>query len=270
MKTNYLGARVGLPRELLAGELSFYRYSSELIKDTVIATTTMYPEKDGKMDAASELRSRLALEKIRKAAELGCDIVVLDGGSSAGWRTKARDLGAVLVDENLSDYPGRHVMGRGRRQILDFAGNYGKHKIIAWIEPEKHPFITSEQLSISPLGVAAMVVYEELADIVIPRRKDGLQSYPLQQQFEELLGSVHVTEQMRSFVERHKLGNPLHMVPYLDLWIGPRIISKEKGLQEFLDYKGEIRLSEDGLLSSRSMGICFRTSMECYVRRQGC
>ena len=247
MKIDYKGAEINLPFNLFREELEPKRPSREAIDSTIIATTTMYPEKDGQISESDKMRANLALKTIEKATAIGYTIAVLDGGSSESWRTQARNLDAVLVEEDLSAYPGHHFMGRGRRQILDFAGNYGNHEVVLWMEPEKHTFILPEIQADSPSGIIAQAVFEGLADAVVPRRNDSLQAYPLQQQVEELLGNVHIMEAMRDFVyERGFLDDPVQTVPYLDLWIGPRAICKDTGLQAFLNYHGEIRLNEEG------------------------
>lgn len=196
--------------------------------EVAIATTTFYPSKDGIMAKDVRLRAGLAL-KMLKAAK--CPVVVVDGGSDAGWRREAASYGAKLVDEIRGK---NHTMGKGRRQALAEAGNLNK-EIVCWIEPEKYPFLQTS------FTYCAWQVYDHDADILVPRRQDELKSYPLQQRLEELTGNLTVMELLRGYLIKNGLSvdESEKRVPYLDQWIGPRIMNR-KGLEYFLNYNGKI------------------------------
>lgn len=204
---------------------------SKYASDINLATTTFYPSKDGKMAADVKLRAELALNMLRSAQFHYHSVIVVDGGSDAGWRKEAVNHGAKLIDEVRNE---NHTMGAGRRQALSAAGNMGK-PIICWLEPEKYPFVTL------PLIRSAAPVYDSRADIVVPRRMDELESYPVQQRFEELTGNLTVMELLRGYLIKQGLTieESERRVPYLDQWIGPRVMN-QTGLEYFLNYNGKI------------------------------
>lgn len=207
-----------------------YAYLDTLNKTrAVFATTTFYPSKNGQMAKDVKLRAELALKMLDYAK---CPVVIVDGGSDAGWRKEAVNHGAKLVDEVRSE---NHTMGKGRRQALLAAGNSSK-EIICWIEPEKYPFVQGDLFKFCTLPI-----YSSKADIIIPCRMDELESYPLQQRLEELTGNLTVMELLRSYWTRQgfSIEESEKYVPYLDQWFGPRVMN-HVGLEYFLSYKGKI------------------------------
>lgn len=213
------------------------KQTNEILRNTILATTTMYPTKDGKMDPSTELRARLALESCKKAAFLGIKLYIVDGGSDEGWRQEVRDTGAIIFNEDLKDIPGTHFMGRSRRQVLNEASETD-YEMFTWFEPEKHPLLIHEN-GHSPLLYALAPIHESSADLIVPRRLDELASYPLQQRLEELTGNLTVTELLQGHLSSKGYTNPEEHAPYLDQWIGPRTMNRE-GLKKFLAYDGTI------------------------------
>lgn len=200
----------------------------------VIATSTWYPSKDGKMSPAAELRAGLAYRFCKKASELGYKTIVVDGNSDAGWRQQIRSLdNVVLLDQKERGF------GPGRREAYVTAANEGR-RVIAACEPEKHPLIRHDTDGHSPLAVAAYPVYAGIADGTVPRRIDGLASYPAQQCVEEVAANLTVFNLFKEVVKRHNLAI---RVPYLDQQIGPRIFSKDM-MPYFLNYPGYIEVTE--------------------------
>jgi hypothetical protein len=211
---------------------------NEVPRNTAIATTTFYPSRDGKMAPGDIVRSKLALEMISAAKNQGYEVMVVDGGSDSNWRNAVLQTGAYLSDE--VDHP-RGILGPGRRQAIEFAANMDR-KLVAWVEPEKAPLIQAAgYMHLRPLAIAGAPVLEGTANLVVPRREDELASYPEQQRFEEITGNLTVRDTLRDyFISK---GMPFDQaadkVPYLDMWIGPRIMDAE-GTARFLQYKGEL------------------------------
>ena len=234
----YTGAKIEIDSKLYNSELKpNLKLLNEMPSNTIIATTTFYKDMN---NASDKLRAGLAYEMMRKATQLGYSVVVVDGKSDNNWRQKVKDLGIVLVDEDLSKYEGKHFMGRSRRQCLDVAANYGKHPVIVWIEPEKHPMVEYEiapRVKKFSAAEFSSAVYEGKASIVVPRRLDHLRGYPLQQQTEELTGNLTVFDIVRGYVAKKKGDDEANKVPYLDLWVGPRAISRDS-IDAFLQYSG--------------------------------
>jgi len=239
---SYLGAGIELSPFLLKRDINPYSGKFKFItwddhKDVILATTTSYKNMENPSD---KLRAGLALQMIRTAMGNGYNVVVVDAGSDAGWKNCVKAIdGVTLVDENLTNYVGQNFMGKSRRQSLDVAVNKGNHKVIVWIEPEKYPMICNESNSRSPLARFVSPIYYGIADIVIPRRIDSLQSYPLQQQMEELTGNLTLFDMVRSYVQEKVNVESANNVPYLDYWVGPRAISRDS-IDAFLKYTGMV------------------------------
>ena len=234
------GEKMYLPPTLYAHELATVynpRLYQQLPTTVIIATTTAYKsEKDGKLAPDTKLRADLAIQTFQKATQRGYTVVDVDAKSDAGWVKHVKDLGVIVIDEKLDAYPGEHFMGRSRRQALDTAANHSVQSIIHWMEPEKHTWIDNDDGHLSPLASSASIVYEGKADIAIGRRIDNLQSYPLQQQFSEILGNLTVMKLLQEYFSKIK-GTP-QPSQYYDFWVGPRAISR-KTIDYFLQYQGD-------------------------------
>ena len=238
--TPHLGAQIQLPSELVKPVI-FPHEETIVVKDlptqVILATTTLYQDLS---NPSHKLRADLAYQMMQKATQRGYQVIVNDDQSNQEWRNKIKEMnGVILIDRNIADYNGEHNLGRSRRQCLDFAANYGRHKVIVWLEPEKHTFIWNDQLKRSPLSQFSSVVYDERASIAIPQRKDNLEGYPLQQQLAELTGNMTLFDLIRDYVSKKSGIEAANNIPYLDYWIGPRAISKDS-IDAFLQYNGRV------------------------------
>jgi len=175
------------------------QYSTE----TCIATTTLY-NPDSEND---RVRSNLALETLRKALDLGYQVILVDGGSSDELLKEFERYGASVHQESGG-------MGGERRKVFSLAQSSGK-PVIAWLEPEKVNYLSQLEKTIAP-------VINGDADLVIPQRK-SLASYPLSQQECEPLGN-------QAWKEITGLD--------LDLWFGPRTMNQDTSIL-FSNYNGE-------------------------------
>ncbi|MBS3137485.1 hypothetical protein J4232_03565 [Candidatus Woesearchaeota archaeon] len=238
--TQYLGATIEVPLILTLRDVR-YCSTKDLPKNVILSTTTSYKDMNNTSD---KLRADLAYQMMQKATQQGYKVVVVDAKSDDGWRSKVRELnGVIFIDEDLSKYRGESFIGKSRRQCLDVAANAGSYKVIVWTEPEKHPMISNELMisdkliKVYPLSDFASVVLAQQADIVVPRRKDNLKSYPLQQQFEELTGNLTLLDMVRAYVSETAVIDSANNVPYLDYWVGSRAIGRDS-IDAFLQYTG--------------------------------
>ena len=233
------GARLVLPKDLFNFEiLPNPSLLNEMPKKNILFTATQYASKGGALPLDMTLRAELALEFFQKARQLGYDVVCVDGRSDGGWVSEVRDLGVKVETENFTDILGKHPMGKSRRQALNFALNCGKHPLVTWCEPEKHPYILSPD-GRNPISMAATPVYEGLADLTAPRRVDNLESYPTTQQLAEVECNLLATNLLRM----HASSRGMPQVPYLDHCSGPRTFHRDQA-HYFTEYSGEIRGKE--------------------------
>ncbi|MEK6825526.1 MAG: hypothetical protein AABY00_01945 [Nanoarchaeota archaeon] len=236
------GVKFQLPAFLLRGELEpNLSLLSEMPKHSILTTGTKYTEADikGKPEIAG--RAKLAIEFFSRARSLGYTVLAVDGGSDSGWRASARDLGVILIDENLDKFPGKHPIGRSRRQVFAEALNHSSNfPLITWCEPEKITYITSSD-GRNPISMAATPVYEGLADVVLPRRIDT-SYYPATQQAIELFCNLLCMKQVREYLRSKGLPEQeaTKCVPYLDEWCGPRTFNRESAQKYWVEYTGEI------------------------------
>ena len=208
---------------------------SQVPQKTIIATTTMYKDMH---DKGNRLRSALAHNMVQKACNQGYEVIIVDAGSDPGWRNAVKDLGAIVLDEKIDDIPGAHPMGRSRRQALTAAGNHGSHKVIVWTEAEKHPMIVSPQ-GTYPLATLGSVIYQDFAELAVPRRMDQLESYPSVQRIVELQGNLRVYDLIKKYVNEKQGSEVAAFTPYLDLWVGVRAMNRNT-LDNFLAYHGKV------------------------------
>jgi hypothetical protein len=210
----------------------------EMPQKTVVVTSTLYDPSREIVSGDAVLRMGLAYELFVKARGLGYDVVTVDGGSPGAWLSGVRDLGVVVLEEDISERVGLHPMGKARRQALEVAGNLGTHDVIYWTEPEKHPLFDQRGPVEHAYALAMMsaVVAGGKGVIAIGKRKDGLQSYPAQQRFCELAGNFTITSMLDAYLKKVGIKEG---APYLDHWNGPRAISRD-ALDLFLQYDGTI------------------------------
>jgi len=172
------------------------------VSKVVIVTSTLYKGSD-------DVRAKLAIETICSAKEHGYPIVIVDS-SPEEIRDSFRGHGAIVFDAE------KQGMGIERRQaIRETTGLAGPDGIVAWMEPEKTPFVPL-------LGQVVKELIAQSADLAIPRRR-SLESYPEIQQHAEWLGN----EAFRMLTGMA-----------LDVWFGPRVF-RSNIASFFLDYRGE-------------------------------
>ncbi|MDO8657511.1 MAG: hypothetical protein Q7K55_02125 [Candidatus Levybacteria bacterium] len=176
----------------------------DLIDKTVIVITTSYNlNKD-----SDKIRAELSKKTIKKAHDLGYEIIIVDEGSPGGLIKTYRDFGAKVYQSKSKG------MGNGKRQAIKIAFDL-KKEVIVLMEPEKIDYVSGIIKTVEPILTVA-------ADIVVPKRK-SLISYPLVQQYSETLLNFFVKELTGLD---------------LDISFGPRTFKRDL-CNYFLDYKGE-------------------------------
>lgn len=176
----------------------------DLIDKTVIAVTTLYNlSKD-----SDKIRSELSKKTIKKAVDLGYEIIIIDEGSPNELISKFKDLGAKVYKSKSKG------MGNGKREAIKIAFDL-KKEVIVLMESEKTDYVSGIIKTVEPIQTGA-------ADLVVPKRK-SLVSYPLVQQHSEALINFFVRELTGL---------------NLDMSFGPRTFKREL-CSYFLDYKGE-------------------------------
>ena len=172
------------------------------VNAVVIATTTFSKTYD--------MRAKLAVKLVKACAERGYPVVVVDGGSDAGFRGDLMAAGAEVCDEAGKG------MGAARRQAMTVAGEgAGPDGLVLWCEPEKYTIVPE-------IAKMEKVYGDTHADLVVPDR-GPLDSYPIEQQLAEPLGNL-AFERITGLK--------------LDMWSGPRLMN-QAALRHFLDYQGE-------------------------------
>jgi hypothetical protein len=187
--------------------------SLEISKQTVIATTTRYPEND----PLSPVRSIEAVKFVELTIKEGYQVIIVDGGSFSEFIVQIKDLGADVYFETKET----RGMGPSRRYAFEKAYQTLKPCIV-WPEPEKWPLIKELPKLVTP-------ILEGKADLVIPKRR-SLDSYPVSQRYEESFGNIFLKELIGEF---------------FDWWFGPRIGTREVFKQYFMKYRGKELLYEN-------------------------
>ena len=172
------------------------------VNAVVIATTTFSKTYD--------MRAKLAVKLVKACAEHGYPVVVVDGGSDAGFRGDLMAAGAEVCDEAGKG------MGAARRQAMTVAGEgAGPDGLVLWCEPEKYTLIPEIKKMVKGL-------IDESASLVVPDR-GPLTTYPIEQRLAEPLGNL-AFERITGLK--------------LDMWSGPRLMTQD-ALFYFSAYKGE-------------------------------
>ena len=236
----YTGLSLPLPSELFEAELEPNELlTREMPKHTVLFTTTMYQTNNGLWKPDILMRAQLAKRMFQKSRAWGYDIVCVDSDSEGGWLQCIKDLGVIVEPEKPDQYRGNHPLGKSRRQSGDIAANLGTHETLTWLEPEKHPYIATDDYHYwSPAAMVAAPVYERKVDAAIPRRID-LSHYPITQQLNETYCNLTAMHMMRDALRKRGVENPEEQVHYLDHCSGPRTIHRDY-FDYFLRYPGEI------------------------------
>lgn len=177
---------------------------SETGRAVLVTTTFFKPPQD--------LRFGLAVKTVDAARACGYPIVVVDGSPDPQIREILTQHGALVIEQTEAG------MGKSRRQAIG-AGidQYRDADVIVWLEPEKHTLV-------GLLGPCIQPVADGTFDLVIPYRK-SLESYPPYQAVSERLANAALAA--------------LTGRPDLDLYIGPRVMSRAVAEQHFLGYDGK-------------------------------
>jgi hypothetical protein len=171
--------------------------------DIWVATTTFYKSVD-------DLRLELTLKTLNALHDVKISAAVVDGSLDDEIKKRLKATGAIVIEERPDS-----TMGDGRRLALSKAGAASTDHVVFWMEPEKYPMVPFIHQICAP-------IYEDEADIVVPRRADELSSYPMTQRLAEQCGNA-IFEAVSGLA--------------LDVWIGPRAINV-KGLAHFAKYDG--------------------------------
>ncbi len=173
------------------------------------------------------------------ARRLGYEVACVDENSDAGWLQEATGTVALIHQANIENMPGHHGMGKCRRQAFQKASNIGR-PLMTWLDPQKNLWVLDNTHK-SPIALAATPVYNRQADIVIPRRQDNNQSYPLLQQFSEIEGNLVTMSILRNRYEKLSASQEDidRKSSYIDHYSGPKIFRTEN-VKYFTLYSGEI------------------------------
>lgn len=182
-----------------------------------IVSTTFYPRwYQGKLRSikhVEKVRGDLALETIRKGAQLGYTVVVAEAKSSKTFVKQLQEIPGVFVYRHKQ--LGR---GAGKRLAIEKASKMPEVKVLVMTELEKVSFITHcIKLSVTP-------ILEDKADIVVPKRDDSLfkSFYPRYMYNSEIEGNSIYNEALRSNTILPK------NIPDLDFFFGPRVFKNDR------------------------------------------
>lgn len=179
----------------------------------IVATSTFYPNWDQNITDANQsisIRGKLALETIGEAVKKGYQVIVVDGGSGSSFTSKAKDLGAVVFNQNEDG------MSPGRRQAFREAAKLLEAKIICWTEPEKISIVKD----CLPKAIIPILLGE--ADIVVPKRDEGsFLTYPKYQ--------AKIEKQANQLWNKILRKNGLlpNTTEDIDIWFGPKFFKND-------------------------------------------
>lgn len=169
-----------------------------------------------------KVRGDLALEFVEKASLAGYNVVVSDGKSTKTFR---RDLeaipGAIILKRKTK------TSGEGKRTAIDRLSKIPGVEVIVLTEPEKVSILTHclEQIT-SP-------ILHDKADIVIPKREDGLfkATYPKYMYDSEREGNSIYNEALRA--------NDLlpEELLTMDTFFGPRVFRNNPQIVQIVKRK---------------------------------
>lgn len=192
--------------------LSMELTTEQIIQKVIITTGTLYTL----ANESDRVRAELAKRTIKKARELGYNILVIDSGSPPELVEEFMQSGAIVYTEVFQS------VGKSKRKIIRSAHESEK-EVIVLIEPEKEQFLQEIPKLVLP-------ILKGEADMVIPKR-NSLASYPLAQQYSEQFGNTF-------FKELTKMD--------LDIFFGPRIFTQDM-TSYFLNYDGRYNDNWDAL-----------------------
>jgi len=196
-----------------------------------LATSTYYPSYgEGAPDSSDNVRGRLAFEFLKKAAEDGYRVVVVDGASSKYWKEELESLKAslgVVVEQQTE--PG---LSASRREAMKKAASLPGILVIGESEPEK---IDIERQA----RKLALPIVNGKASVTVPNRgKSGRENYPEAQKKAELRANtlanaiVKNEENIDWWVGVRFIKNDPHI---LDLFLKKRVMSGKGKLWQTSD-----------------------------------
>ena len=182
-----------------------------------MVTTTFYKQWfDGDSDVTNtdKIRGDLALRTIQKAANLGHQVVVVDGSpAESPFYSAVRKFIEIKVVNEDKEHQG---MDPSRQYGFELASRLSGVKVIAWIEPEKESMATR-----GCLWPAVLAVLDGTYDLVIPARDtEAFATYPPYQTDYEKRANTR----FNSILRMSGLLKPDDID--LDAWFGPRVFSK--------------------------------------------
>ncbi len=186
--------------------------------ELVYFTSTWYPDpKPSDTDAQkamSAIRQDIALGSLKRARDLGHQIVIVDEGSNDRFKEEVAALGITISDQEV---PG---MGNGRRQALLEASQRPGARYLVWAEAEKDSFVDSMQSIGNEMA-------DKDADIGMPTRDPAL--------FEETYPDYQVASERRA---ADLIDDALHQYGVTDpdtnydWFFGPKVIRNDPKLVE--------------------------------------
>ncbi len=171
----------------------------------VLVTTTLY-------QSPMDVRFGLAVKTAAAARACGYPIIVADRSPEPSVSQALAAQGAIVLERTEAG------MGASRRQAFrsGLAWNNGAANVIVWLEPEKHSLVAL-------LGPAIDAVATARFDLIIPERR-SLEGYPRYQAMSEKLANTAV--------------GAITGRPDLDLYFGPRVMSRTVAEEFFHRYDG--------------------------------
>lgn len=186
-------------------------------KKVGLAVITSYPKwyrgKIKSIKHTDKVRGDLALEFVEKAVEIGYNIVVSDGKSTKTFKKELQAIpGSIILHRKTK------TSGEGKRSAIDRLAIIQGLEVIVLTEPEKVSLVTH---CLQPIVTP---ILQNKADIVIPKREDGLfkSTYPQYMYESEVEGNGIYNEALRS---TNIL--PEHLY-HLDSFFGPRVFRNTK------------------------------------------
>jgi len=174
-----------------------------MMHPVVLVTATSYKSNS----EADRLRSRLAVDLVKKATSQDYPIIVVDGGSLPETVEQLKQAGARIFGQQSDS------MGGAIREAIQ-EGLKLDPQVIFWTEPEKVDVVKNIDLIVRP-------ILRSEAEMVVPKRRD-LKSYPKFQQHSETLINLFWETLTKTA---------------LDISFGPKVFKKNLA-QYYLEYQG--------------------------------
>jgi len=174
-------------------------------KKVVITTITSYKD-------INSVRAQCALKTILEAKKLSIPIVVVDRNSHPEFLRKIDALKGIVIRKKRDRID---IMGPDYRLAMDKGMEITNGVFTSFIQAEKYPMVKYVKR-------CSREILNDFIDLNIPARK-SFYSYPLAQQYAELLGNLHFKQ--------------VTGLNY-DMWFGPIFIGR-RAWPYFRDYKDD-------------------------------